>query len=469
MSSPRVALLLALGIALRVSGLGVHSLWFDEGATLLVAKAADLELLALDRHPPLSFLLFRGWIAVVGEGDAALRLLPALVSSASLVLFARLAGHWASGAARLGAIALYAVSPFHVWHAQEVRMYAFVELGSVVALLGAAGFLVRRRWTDLAHVALGTALAFGSHYYGGLVVAAIAAVAAVAVRCRSASVRAAALLVSAAAIGLAAWLPWLLSYLPAQAATRWHGHKQRGLWDLLRLPARHFLVSMDGLPSGAQALAPLLWFVLLLAFAVQAVRALAAWRTRRAEDLWGIVTWAAPTAGAFALTFVTVPLFLPKYMIAGAPGAVLAIATGLTSLRPTAVRRAALAVACLGGLAVTLLHRLENQRDDYRGACNEVVRTWRPGEPVVTTGAFPAFTAATVRHYLRDRADILTEVGGVATIDELRRAAQLARTHVIHRHANPPDAQIAVMQRALPRLQVVSRLRQVAYLVVERP
>ena len=52
--------LLSLGILLRLTGLEVHSMWYDEGITLHVATSEDpVETLKTDRHPPVSFLAFR--------------------------------------------------------------------------------------------------------------------------------------------------------------------------------------------------------------------------------------------------------------------------------------------------------------------------------------------------------------------------------------------------------------------------
>lgn len=131
-----------LGWALRLTGLDVHSLWFDEGATLLVAQSdAPFDVLRRDFHMPLSFMAFRVWLGWFGESDVALRTLPALVSCGALVLFAWLAARWLDTHERLVAVALWAVSPFHVWHGQEVRMYPFLEVATLTALAGIGLFL----------------------------------------------------------------------------------------------------------------------------------------------------------------------------------------------------------------------------------------------------------------------------------------------------------------------------------------
>ena len=138
--------LVGIGVCLRLIGIGHHSLWFDEAGTLLVAEAEDpVALLLGDRHPPLTHLLFRSWIALVGTGDAALRLLPASLSCIGLLLFVRLARDWLGRDRGIWAVGIYALSPLLVWNAQEVRMYTFVEVGSLVALLGASRFVLEPR------------------------------------------------------------------------------------------------------------------------------------------------------------------------------------------------------------------------------------------------------------------------------------------------------------------------------------
>ena len=105
-----------------------------------------------------------------GESDAAVRLLPALLSCVSLGLFSGVAKRWLSGEARFFAVALYAVSPFHIWYAQEITPYAFLELGTMLTTAAFARALVSKSWLpECLGFGLGTAIAFGSQYMGVLV------------------------------------------------------------------------------------------------------------------------------------------------------------------------------------------------------------------------------------------------------------------------------------------------------------
>ena len=165
-----VAAFLVLGIILRLVGLGIHSLWIDEAATLYIAHSDNIvTALRGDRHPPLSYLLFRGWIALFGEDDALLRVPSALASIASLLLLARLARAWLVEHAVWIAVAITAVSPLELWIAREVRMYAFVECAALIAIVASFEYLQRpRRWL-LPLIFCASAAATGLHYFGAFV------------------------------------------------------------------------------------------------------------------------------------------------------------------------------------------------------------------------------------------------------------------------------------------------------------
>jgi hypothetical protein len=129
---------LAVGAALRLSGLGAESLWVDEVITLRLVEAYGPAALlravpAEQPHLPTYYVLLDLWIAVAGTDAAALRLPSALAAVAALP-FVHLVGRRLYDA-RLGLLAagLVAVSPYHVADALDARMYAFVTLGTLTA------------------------------------------------------------------------------------------------------------------------------------------------------------------------------------------------------------------------------------------------------------------------------------------------------------------------------------------------
>jgi hypothetical protein len=83
------------------------------------------ELAGWEPHPIGTFVLFWAWKSLAGESEFAMRMLPLLVNlpgvAVIMVLGKRVVG---TGAAIWMLGLLWAVNPFQVWHAQDVRNYA---------------------------------------------------------------------------------------------------------------------------------------------------------------------------------------------------------------------------------------------------------------------------------------------------------------------------------------------------------
>lgn len=132
-----VALLVltAASVALRTGALDA-GFWIDEAIAVGIASHAPGEIPALlrqDGSPPLYYLLLHGWMALVGDGEAATRSLSLLFAAAAVPV-----GWWAAGAR--GA-AIVAICPFLTYYAQEARMYTLV---AVLSLLATVAFARRR-------------------------------------------------------------------------------------------------------------------------------------------------------------------------------------------------------------------------------------------------------------------------------------------------------------------------------------
>lgn len=171
-------LLLTLTWGLWLWQLDASDLTFDETATYFVAYRPPLDILnylrgAVREHPPVYYLLVRGWMALVGTSEFSLRLFSVgagLVAVALAGWVARLALPRPS--ARLASLlpaALLAVLPGMVYYARDARMYS---LGISWTMLS-AGFFLRdwlapRGWPRrIALVSLVGAnlLALSTHYY----------------------------------------------------------------------------------------------------------------------------------------------------------------------------------------------------------------------------------------------------------------------------------------------------------------
>jgi len=424
------AIAVAIGLALRLARPEVHSLWIDEGMTVLVASAPDpFALLHRDSHPPLSFLLFRAWISAFGPGDLALRLLPALVSCASLVVFAPLAHAWLGRERAPWAVGLYAVAPLLVWYAHEVRMYAFVELTALVVLWAARGAWAAPSATRWAALAAATAVATGFHYYGALAGLAVVAQAAC-VRSRS-GLRTA----LAAGAGVLVWTPWLAAYLPSQRDGSWPVIARTAPRDLAELPARLVAVDLQALVDhGLTAVVWILGALALSGFVFGCARAIA----RRAEpELDALLAALVPLAGAYLLTAFAGGGLQPRYLTPGIPGTIACIAAGLLFARPAVLGRAACVLLMACASTLTVLQLSENRREDYRTATTEIGERWRDGDRLLLLVCVPdPYVAATVDHYLRDRPDIrASRLDAEKYLSGVDRPPSGTRVHVLWREA----------------------------------
>ena len=140
-----VGSLMLAALVLRVHGLGKTNLWLDEANSWYVAHLPWPQLWANLRASPLGplyFVALKVWIGIAGESEAALRA-PSLIAGIALiplvyVIGARTVSH---RAACIGA-ALTALSPLHLYFAQEARMYM------PLALLAAGVMLAYILWRD---------------------------------------------------------------------------------------------------------------------------------------------------------------------------------------------------------------------------------------------------------------------------------------------------------------------------------
>ena len=161
-----IKIIFAVAIVVRIAGIWIPQLWYDENFTLILARLPFDRMIAAtagDVHPPLWYLIEWMWIRLFPDPILApawtLRI-PSLVFS----LLALYAAHLVffelevPKKIHLGALALMAILPMQIWYAQEARMYALLELEVLLALL----FALRGQW--LALFITSTAMLYTQNY-----------------------------------------------------------------------------------------------------------------------------------------------------------------------------------------------------------------------------------------------------------------------------------------------------------------
>src|SRR5262245_54255118 len=136
--APLVGLVIAGGFVLRLYAIGAKSLWVDESFSIWMASQ-PLDALwrftvQLDQHPPLYYALLHFWL-VFGDGEAAVRSFSALWGILMLPVMYLIGERVGGRALGLLATLLLAISPLHIWFAQQARMYTMLTFFAGVAIL----------------------------------------------------------------------------------------------------------------------------------------------------------------------------------------------------------------------------------------------------------------------------------------------------------------------------------------------
>ncbi|NLE75378.1 MAG: hypothetical protein GX605_01330 [Chloroflexi bacterium] len=396
-SQPRVwgVLILALcllAFALRVYRLDAQSLWYDEGVT---AYLTTLSLPALtawtadDIQPPLYYALVWGWARLAGTGEWALRFPSVWAGVLAVPLLwwmgQRLGGSRAAGG---GCALLAAVSPLHLWYAQEARNYTLVTLLCLAASLALAANLgwPRSGWRRWAPYVLLMTAAVYTHYFAFfcLLFHGMFALLWAALRPGQRAGRCA---LAAAAAVVAAYLPWLpFVWARWQAdVSYWPGSLKLG--EAWRKVALSFLGGESLLEAEGLRLLPFYGAALAVSVSVWAATA---WKERRRAGegwpgLWGLAFAlgyaVVPVAGLLALALVT-PKFNPRYAMLASPGVLLLLggalgrALALRSGRALCAAPAGAAVLFVVGVSAyagwNLYHDPAFSKADFRGVARHV-------------------------------------------------------------------------------------------------
>ncbi len=166
--------IMLLGLALRLHDLLAQSLWLDEAMSLYWASLPAGEVLARlmalsgDPHPPLYYLILKVWIAVLGDGEVAVKALSVAAGLAIIPLTYGLGRRLFGRRTGLLAALMAAASPLLVWYAQEVRMYSLLTALTLAAALCLWQALDSGRGPWWLLYALLTVAGAYTHVYGAL-------------------------------------------------------------------------------------------------------------------------------------------------------------------------------------------------------------------------------------------------------------------------------------------------------------
>lgn len=360
------------GAAMRVHGLGEHSLWNDELSTWYrlgpgPGSARFWNWIQRDVHPPGYLVLMSFWVDLFGDSEASLRAPSALAGVLLIPLVYGLARSVYGSLTGAVAAWLTAVSPFFLWYSQEARAYELVTL-CVVASCWSLHRVMTRPLTPGFRLCAAAALPFvaGAYlHYAALIANGVLLACGVALCAAFARARLRCLL-QLCVTALSLYLPWLQSLVR---------HLERGGVGFIPTPGFEELVSLP-----ASVLPP---FVYVLA----ALGAAAA-QLPRAENHgapspaaarcghWLVCGWFIGGSGLmWTISNLSSSLFNDRNLIVMMPPLVVIVAAAAAGGHPS-IRRGVRVVAWLGVVVAMTAWQIyviddytaQRTKQDIRGA-----------------------------------------------------------------------------------------------------
>ncbi len=144
-----VVFITLVGGALRVLLLRTKGMWLDETFSVWLANHSVGDMLRwivqIDQHPPLYYLLLHFWIARFGEAPYYVRLLSTLIGTGTIPVIYLIGKRLSGTLVGLAAAVFLAFSPYHIYFAQETRMYTLLTFNTAVSIYALVWLLTDAR------------------------------------------------------------------------------------------------------------------------------------------------------------------------------------------------------------------------------------------------------------------------------------------------------------------------------------
>ena len=379
-----------IGLLLRMPTLG-RSLWIDETYSALFSSMSLHELWTsvplYETHPPMYYSMLKGWNALFGNTEIAMRSLSVLASVVTILFVAvsgKLLGAGALGdrVALLAALFL-AVNKGSIEYAQQARPYALETLTASIAILSSLVLLrilkaQSGRTLDLRALLpgiLGLAIASGMtlwlHNTGLFIGLGIWAGLSIALLAGVPGNR----FVQAAVIGVPGvlailiWSPFLPLYLLQSSNTY-------GMAFWITTKWTDFLSAWSLVAGGNLPVVPLC-LLIVLGF-------IPLWRKERYTALHVATILLLPLLSILVISYLVKPIFINRLFVWMAPLAMAVAALGvLEGVRQAGLRRWAALLIVVLGLAATGRYYV-TPTEDWRGLLGQIGLKAQPGDVIIT-------------------------------------------------------------------------------------
>ena len=343
-----ITALTIMGAALRSFQLGAQSLWFDELISVITSRTSLAETLRISSaiDPPLYYLLLHFWL-MVSQNDGWIRALSAVAGIATIPVIYFLARQLFESRVATIAAFIFTVAPLQLFYAQEARMYSLLIFFSSLAIWTYVRAQHNRHLIDWVLWSIATILAFYSHIFAGMLLAALDVDALFRWYTNKSSLRP--IIFANVIIGLAL-VPWMVLLLPNL------GYISGVIWltppnivqPLLSLTMFIFGYTL-GFPASAVAL-----FITLTTMIFVGLGSWSARSNASAESILVLrllfMTVFLPILATFIISQWR-PLYLDRWLLEVTPALYILLAWGIVSSN----RRIALRICAVLGLILVLV------------------------------------------------------------------------------------------------------------------
>jgi len=408
------------GLALRLYRLGIQSYWLDEAQSIFVAQLPIGEELYHATYTPPLYYLFLHFLVRMGTNECFLRLPSVLAATGTIPLLYGVGRRFVDTRSALAAALLMTFSPFHLWHSQEVSVYAILLFVYLASLLLSFRYLEKGGWGDLAGATALMGASLCLQYSTVFVMAALNIV--VIYELRRDRARLVRWLVCQVFLGLLIGLPlYLTHYLPVLSIWRssdpfYLKVRPQSYYLILAVPYAFysFLFGQSfGPPVSAlrahQAMNAIRDYLpVLLAAAVIFGTFLTSgfifcWKHRRKAFLHLVLFLFVPVSCSLAFSFLNDVPLNPRYLIGVYPFFLLILGLGWYALPIRHSIRLVLRLAAGTMIALALygyFFDARYSREDARATARHLMRQVGPGDRVIVLSSF--FALYPMRFYYAD-------------------------------------------------------------------
>lgn len=169
----QLLVILLLAFALRLVGLTSQNLWWDELKTweraTMPLNAMLRDLMSIRDQVPFYYWVMRFW-SKIGTDAIIFRLFSVFLGTASVAFIYQIGRRLDGRNTGILAAFLLAISPFHIWYSQEVRMYTLLPALLLLAHFCLLRLLESNRWQLWLLYGLAMTAVLYTHYFALFIV-----------------------------------------------------------------------------------------------------------------------------------------------------------------------------------------------------------------------------------------------------------------------------------------------------------